>query len=128
MTTGRRLHAFVRRVAFAASCESGATAIEFAFVAPFFIAVLLAIVQVSVIYIAQSYLESVTESAMRIVLTNQSYTFRQSDFNTAICGKVTGLFDCSKIIAQLQVINTTTATGVTAALPKFDSNGALVNA
>ena len=55
-------------------CDSGVNAIEFAFVVPMIIAILLATAQIAVIFIAQSYLEAVAEQAMRIVLTNQANT------------------------------------------------------
>ena len=119
------VRALARRFACPWTCERGATAIEFAFVAPMVMAILVAIAQISVVYIAQSYLETVTEQAMRIVLTNQSYTLTQAQFNSAICAKVTALFNCNNLIVNLQPITTTTAAGVTSSLPQFDSNGNL---
>ena len=51
-------------------CARGVTAIEFAFVAPLVIAILIAALQIATLFIAQSYLEAVTETAKRLVLTN----------------------------------------------------------
>ena len=125
--SGRSFFVLAMRAARLRDCERGATAIEFAFVSPMVIAILLAIAQISVAYIAQSYLEAVTESAMRVVLTNQSYTMTQNDFNTAVCAKVTALFDCNKLVVNLTPITASSPAGVTSSLPTFDTSGNLSN-
>ncbi len=94
-----------------ATCARGVTAIEFAFVAPMIIALLLAAFQISTLYVAEAYLDSVTEKAMRIVLTNQSYTLKASDFKTQLCANVNAMFDCTKVIVDLQSINDCSGTG-----------------
>lgn len=106
--------------------ESGTTAIEFAFVAPIMIVLLLGTVQVAVLYIAQSYLEALTEMAMRIVLTNNAPA-KAADFNTAICAKLTALFNCGSLIVDLEPITATSPSQVASSLPKFDNKGNLVN-
>ena len=105
--------------------ESGTTAIEFAFVAPIFIAILLGTLQVAVLYIAQSYLEAVTENAMRIVLTNNAYSLSQTSFNSQICAKITALFSCGNLIVDLEPISTTDPSQVKNSMPQFDGSGKL---
>ena len=107
--------------------ESGVTAIEFAFVSPIIIAILLATIQIVVIVIAQSYLELIAENGMRMVLTNQAGGLTQAQFKTDICGSVSSLalFNCNNIIVSLQ----TAPAGVSAmaaAMPTFDKTGAVV--
>jgi Flp pilus assembly protein TadG len=133
----RRSLTILRRAvaaSFARYCASdkATTAIEFAFVAPIIVAILLAAFQVAVIYTAQSYLEAVAEDVERIVLTNNAYNLTQTQFKAAVCANVQALFDCSKMIVQLQPIPTC-PTGNTAAqcmanlMPQFDSAGNLKN-
>jgi Flp pilus assembly protein TadG len=128
---------FLRRAAlsFAAycRCDQGATALEFIMIAPVLIVMLLATLQVSVIFFAQSNLEYVTEEGMRLVLTNQANGVTQTAFNTDICNKVIALFNCSNIIVSIQPAPTCSGTEtqclatMAAAMPQFDTNGNLVS-
>jgi Flp pilus assembly protein TadG len=105
-------------------CDKGVNAIEFAFVVPIIIAILLATAQVGVIFIAQAYLNEVAEAGMRTVLTNQANNLTQAQFKTAICSNVAALFNCTNLIVQLQQAPTTPASMATA-MPQFDSSGNL---
>ncbi len=105
--------------------QRGTAAIEFVAIAPIYIAVLLAGLQIAVIFIAQAYLETVAEEGARLVLTNQANSYTQAQFQTAICGKVSALFNCSNIIVALQAAPST-ASAIPAAMPKFDTTGNLI--
>ena len=84
-------------------CARGVTAIEFAFVAPLFIAILIAALQIATLFIAESYLEAVTETAKRLVLTNAAASDTQAQFNAAVCKAANGaLFNCSGLIIDLE--------------------------
>jgi Flp pilus assembly protein TadG len=105
-------------------CDKGVNAIEFAFVVPIIIAILLATAQIGVIFIAQAYLNEVAEAGMRTVLTNQANNLTKSQFATAICGNVAALFNCNNLIVALQQAPTTAA-AMSTAMPQFDTNGNL---
>jgi Flp pilus assembly protein TadG len=105
-------------------CDKGVNAIEFAFVVPIIIAILLATAQVGVIFIAQAYLNEVAEAGMRTVLTNQANNLTQQQFKTSICSDVAALFNCNNLIVQLQQAPTT-PTSMANAMPQFDNNGNL---
>jgi Flp pilus assembly protein TadG len=109
-------------------CARGVTAIEFAFVAPMVLAILLAALQISTIYVAQSYLDAVTEAAERIVLTNQATTLTAAQFKTQLCSNVTALFNCSNLMVDLQSVNCAgTPAQITTCIsgyqPQFNSAG-----
>ncbi len=82
------------------SDEAGA-AIEFAIVAPAFVALLLAITNTLLIYLAQEGLETAAEGAARLLLTGQAQTLQSysgatlttgmtaTQFTNAICGTLT---------------------------------------
>ena len=82
------------------SDEAGAL-MEFALLAPLFIALLLAITNTLLIYLAQESLETAAESASRLLLTGQAQTFQSytgstpntgmtaAQFTNAICGTLT---------------------------------------
>jgi len=111
-----------------------ATAIEFAMVAPLFIALLLATLQVGIVFLAKSYLETGAEQGARLVLTNQAVTtsngvttpMTQAQFQAAICAQFNALFNCSQLIVQLEPLPST-ATSLSALLPQFNSDGTLKN-
>ena len=107
-------------------CARASAAIEFAFVAPIIIAILLATLQIAIVFIAQSYLDAVTQKAMRMVLTNKAYTMTQSQFQTALCNQIAGMFNCGNLIVQLGPAPTN-ASQIQSSLPQFNSNGTLVN-
>jgi Flp pilus assembly protein TadG len=109
-------------------CERAATAIEFIFVAPIIIAIVLATAQVAVIFIAQSYLDLMAEDGMRTVLTNQAYTMTPAAFKTTVCANVTALIaNCNtNLIVDLEPAPAS-ASAIASALPQFNTSGTLVN-
>jgi Flp pilus assembly protein TadG len=83
--------------------EGGSTAIEYAFIAPAYIALLLGVLHIALIYLAQEGLETAVESSARLIMTGQaqttvitngtnpSYTgMTASDFRTAVCSGIAG--------------------------------------
>jgi Flp pilus assembly protein TadG len=132
--------------------RDGTAALEFAIVAPAFIALLLAIVYTMFIYLAQQMLETAAQDAGRLLLTGSVQTttlanghvgMTASDFKNAICNGATGtsasgqaisvpsllpsMLTCSRL-----TVNVTTATSYSvgsATSPTFtyDSNGVLTS-
>jgi Flp pilus assembly protein TadG len=121
------LHGFeLTRRRHLADCDRGATAVEFALVSPIIIAILLAALQIGVVFLAKSYLETATEAAARLVLTNQTGAMTQSNFQTAVCNQIGALFNCSGIIVQLGTAPSS-ASQIAASLPQFTTAGVLTN-
>lgn len=126
----RAAEAFARR-------QDGGPASEFALVAPFFIVMMLATVQVGVIYLANAYLETAAEDAARMVLTNNAVVTTTSgstttttpmtaaQFQTAVCNNITALFNCSNIMISLAPATSTTS--ISTAAPTFNANGTLAS-
>jgi Flp pilus assembly protein TadG len=94
--TGARLAG--RRARQLLADDQATAALEFAILAPAFIALLLAILNTVMIYLAQEALETAAESAARLLLTGQVQTFQYysgstqntgmtaTQFENAICG------------------------------------------
>lgn len=76
--------------------RSGATAIEFAIVSVPFLALMFAIIEVSMVFFGTFALESAVDQASRMIRTGQAQQqgFDKDRFKDEICGKVFGLFDC----------------------------------
>ncbi|MEO9129890.1 MAG: TadE/TadG family type IV pilus assembly protein [Sphingomonas sp.] len=124
--------------------REGMAAMEFAIVGPAFIALLLAILYTTLIYLAQQMLETSAESAGRLLLTGSAQTMQvnghtgmtASDFKNAICNGASGkdangnnvtipsllpsMLSCSRLTVN---VTTTTAYNVAStASPTFTYN------
>lgn len=76
--------------------DSGATALEFGLVATPFLILMIAIMEVALVYFANFSMENAVDQAGRLVRTGQAQQqgFSQSQFKQSICDKVAGLGDC----------------------------------
>jgi Flp pilus assembly protein TadG len=108
-------------------CTRGATAVEFALVAAPFFALLIAILQTALIFLAQQVLQTATTEAARLVMTGQAQTqnLTASQFQQNVCGFASALFTCSDIYVNVQTF--TSFSGMTQMSPltngQFSSNG-----
>ena len=95
----RQFHDTRSRLAEFVAGDSGVVALEFAFVAAPFIAVLLAILQTGIVFLAEQLLESAVERAARDLMTGyvQQQAMTQSQFAAAVCNKIPGFFVCSRL-------------------------------
>lgn len=110
--------------AFWIAAESGSVVVEFVAIFPLFMALMFAIFQAALIYVAEAYLETATEAGARLVLTHQTQGLTSAQFRAMICGEITALFDCSKLIVSLQPAPRGLAQ-LPSVLPKFDKYGRL---
>jgi len=88
----------LRRGRFARS-ESGVTAVEFALLALPFFALVGAILETAMLFLASEVLDAAVNDANRLILTGQaqSATFDFDDFRAAVCSHTFGLFNCDAI-------------------------------
>ncbi len=84
--------------------QRGTTAVEFALVAPAFIALLIAIFQVTVFLFAQQLLQNAAVSAGRLIMTGQvqNGNVTQNQFATDVCPMVQALFTCANVMINVQ--------------------------
>jgi len=109
--------------------QSGATAVEFAFIAPIFVGFLLALLQIAVVWFAKAELQNGTEAAARLVLTGQAQSrgFTQAQFASALCADLPTIFNCSGLMFNLQPQTSITSVNTTAPTLTYDSNGNVTN-
>ena len=76
--------------------NSGATAIEFGMIALPFFALLVALIEVSLVFFANFTMENAVDEASRMIRTGQAQTqgFNETQFKQSICDNVTGLSGC----------------------------------
>jgi Flp pilus assembly protein TadG len=101
----RHLRRPARAVARFCLSRGGTTAVEFAFIAPPFLALLIAILQMASFLFAQQILQTAVVAAGRLILTGQvqSATLTQSQFKTNdVCPLLPALFTCSNLYVNVQ--------------------------
>jgi Flp pilus assembly protein TadG len=79
-------------------------AVEFALVAPVFFALLFAIIETGIVFLAGQVLETITQSAARQVMTGQAQTagMTQAQFQTYVCSQIPALFTCANIYIDVE--------------------------
>jgi Flp pilus assembly protein TadG len=125
----------------------GGPMIEFALLAPMIIALILAIIQTALVYLAQEGLETATEAAARLIMTGQAAQYAPTagynsgngmtaqDFSNAICGKLTGFkrllpnfLDCSRLYVNVTTTTAFSAASTSAPSFQYNAQGQAVNA
>lgn len=105
--------------------RSGTTALEFAIIATPFFALMLAIIEVSLVFFANFTLENAVDQAARMIRTGQvqQQEFSETQFKQAICDKASAVFDCMAGL-KLDVIKFDDFSGVNIPDP-LDGDGEL---
>jgi len=121
-TKRRRWRAFI-------ADRKGAAAVEFALVALPFIALLLALIQTFLVFFAQQHLESVAAASSRIILTGQAQaqSLTQSQYAQTVCSNVAILFDCNKLMIDVEVADSWGAANTGTPALTFDGQGKVTN-
>jgi Flp pilus assembly protein TadG len=122
---GRRLRRLARQP-FLRSTD-GAAAVEFGIIALPFLALIFAIMQTGLVFLASQVLETAVADSARLILTGQAQSakFDQAAFKNAVCARILALFDCTN---SLYVdVRTYKAFSNITMTNQLDSNGNLVN-
>jgi Flp pilus assembly protein TadG len=84
--------------------EHGATAVEFALIAPLFLALLLAIFETAIVLLMQQVLQTATTTASRQILTGQAQSqgTTAAQFKQLVCNSATSLFNCGNMYVNVQ--------------------------
>lgn len=100
----------------------GSAAIEFAFIAPLFFALLFAILETALMFFAAQVLETGTQDSARLMYTNQAQNaaMPQADFEKDLCNRVKVLLTCGGAAGtpQLTIVVKSYASGTT--IPSSD--------
>lgn len=109
--------------------RSGVTAVETALVAAPFFALLIAALQLGLVYLSQSALEVATEKTARSVLTGSAQTngLTQQQFLAALCGNLPSILACSNVMVDAQVYNTFSGSDTSTPAITYDAKGNVTN-
>jgi Flp pilus assembly protein TadG len=83
----------------------GSTAVEFAMVAPMFLALLYAVLETAMVFFAGQALETMTQDSARTIMTGQSQTagYNASQFlNQVACKQIVIFFNCANLYVDVQ--------------------------
>jgi Flp pilus assembly protein TadG len=86
--------------------QNGTTAIEFAFVAVPFFALMFAIVETAMAFFFNQILETATADSARLIMTGQvkAQNMTQQQFKNQVCSRLPPLFDCaSNVVIDVDV-------------------------
>jgi Flp pilus assembly protein TadG len=121
-----RLAGAARRLPLA---REGSTAVEFALIALPFFALLVAILQVGIVFLAQHELETAVEKASRDLLTGQTQAANatQAQFAASVCANLPALFTCSRIMVDLRTASAFSAANTSTPTLTYDSSGNVTN-
>ncbi len=108
------------------AAQTGATAVEFALIAPVFLALLFAILQTTLFLFAQQTLQNAAVQTGRMFMTGsaQSSGMTQAQLNNDVCPMVSMLFNCANLQINVAAYNSFSSAS-TAAPALYNSSGQL---
>lgn len=108
---------------------SGATAVEFALVAAPFLALLIAIFQTGIVFLAGRILDQTVAQASRYILTGQAQTsnMTQAGFQNWVCSNTLALFNCNNFMINVQSYNSFLAANTCTPTLTFNAQGQVTN-
>lgn len=118
-----------------ALCRKGTTAIEFALVAAPFLALLVALFETALVFLAGRVLDEVTEEASRYILTGQAQqsNMTQAQFDNYICtgtntaALVSSLFNCNNLMVNVENYSDFASASTSTPTLTFNRNGSVGN-
>jgi Flp pilus assembly protein TadG len=107
------------------SDERGTTALEFGLLAVPFFAIIGAILETALVFLASQVLDSAVQDSSRLIRTGQAQTatpaYQLADFNAQMCSRLFGIFDCTKLKTVVKVVTSfATATTPTSPIDPID--------
>ncbi len=106
--------------------QQGATAVEFALIAPVFFGLLIAIFETTLFLFAQANLQSAATQAGRLFMTGQAQNSNMTpaQFAAAVCPMVQAMFNCGNLVIVVQ--SASSASGLSTSAPQmYNSQGQL---
>jgi Flp pilus assembly protein TadG len=106
--------------------QSGSAIVEFAMIAPVFFLLLFAIMEIGIIFFAQSTLQHATDDIGRMIRTGQvqAQQLTQTQVRTQLCTEISPLIPCdNQLYLDIEAFSTF---GTVTFSPPLDSNGNMI--
>jgi Flp pilus assembly protein TadG len=109
--------------------EGAATAVEFAILIAPLMFLLLATLQLGIIFFAQQCLQSAATASARQLMTGsvQQQGLSQTQFQNAVCANAPVLFSCGAIMVDVQSTSSYSSVSTGSLVPTYDSTGKVTN-
>ena len=122
-------NAFATRLRRLPSDVRAATAVEFALLVTPLVFLILASLQLSIVFFADQCLQSAATSAGRALMTGsaQGANDTQSQFVNVVCANAPVLFNCSNIMVDVESGSTYSNISTAPLTPAYDGNGNVTN-
>jgi Flp pilus assembly protein TadG len=121
--------AFLKRLRRLPGDDRAATAVEFAMLALPLIFLILASLQLSIIFFAGQVLQSAATASGRQLMTGTVQTAGDTpqQFQTAVCGNAPVLFTCGSIMVDVESASSYSTLNTATLTPTYDSKGNVTN-
>jgi Flp pilus assembly protein TadG len=118
-----------RIISYFRKAQQGATAVEFALIAPAFLATLIAVFEVAGYLFAQQVLQTAAVDAARYYLTGQgqSSNMNQTTLVGNVCPIIKALMNCNNLIVDMQVYSTYGGANLTSPTLTYNAQGQVTN-
>ena len=112
-----------------AADEHAATAVEFAILVMPLLFLILASLQLAIIFFAGQCLQSAAIASGRQLMTGaaQDAGLTQAQFHSAVCANAPVLFSCSNIMVDVQSAGSFSSISTGSLTPTYDASGAVTN-
>ena len=102
---------------------SGAVMLEFAFVVVPLVTLIVAVLQVALIFFASQLLDTATQASARTIMTGNTQTaaMSQADFKAAACARLPTFMECSKL--TVDVVKSSSFASASTGAPTVTYNG-----
>jgi Flp pilus assembly protein TadG len=115
-----------------AQCQRGGPAMEYALLAPMFLALLIAIMQIALVFIAQQALETAAQGTARLALTGQSQAgaWSAATFKSKACTALTAsapFMSCNGLFVDVATATSFATANTSVPTITYDSSGNVTN-
>jgi len=120
---------FRRDVSRFGAARAGATMVEFAIIAPAFLALLVAIFQTTLFLFAQANLQNAAMAAGRLFMTGQGQNsnMTQSQFTSQVCPMIQALFNCNNLMVNVESYASFSSASASAPTLTYNAQGQVTN-
>ncbi|HYA04499.1 MAG TPA: TadE/TadG family type IV pilus assembly protein [Xanthobacteraceae bacterium] len=118
-----------REVARFGAAGNGATAVEFALVAPAFLAMVIAVLETTLFLFAQATLQSAAVQTGRLFMTGQAQNanLTQAQFAADVCPLISALFICNNLMVNVTAYSNFSSASASAPTLTYNSKGQVTN-
>ena len=120
---------FRRDVSRFCAARHGATAVEFALIAPAFLATLIAVLETTLFLFAQATLQNAAVTAGRMFMTGQAQNsnLTQAQFAADVCPMISALFTCGNLMVNVQAYSAFSSASASAPTLTYNAQGQVNN-